>query len=278
MMLIKKRKRNSEPAVSAETPQVTERPINIAKTRIKGPKHTSLVESVNSAPFSEFIHRYIPPYALDLTIRLPATNPDDTHGTPGYIAYSLQFYTAASIPEPYMNACYDLIHLTSSAAYKQSASGWSARKKKLEMKLLDMRYMVLVLDKNNETEGALDMPTVGGFLSFMVTEEDEMQVLYCYEIHLAPEVQHKGVGKQLLQIFEDIGKNIGLQKGMLTVFKSNASAIRFYERLGFAEDANSPKPAKLRNGKVKEYDYMIMSQPFMNDSSEKMDISVPDLN
>ncbi|EFE40070.1 GNAT family acetyltransferase Nat4, putative [Trichophyton verrucosum HKI 0517] len=270
-MLIKKRKRNAEPTLSAETPQLTERPINIAKTRIK-------VESINSAPFSEFIHRYIPPYALDLTIRLPTTSSDDTHGEPGHISYSLQFYTAASIPEPYMTACYDLIYLTSSAAYKQSASGWSARKKKLEMKLLDMRYMVLVLKKNNETEGTLDMPTVGGFLSFMVTEEDEMQVLYCYEIHLAPEVQHKGVGKQLLQIFEDIGKNIGLQKGMLTVFKSNTSAIRFYERLGFTEDANSPKPAKLRNGKMKEYDYMIMSQPFTNDSSEKMDISTPDFN
>ncbi|EFQ99818.1 hypothetical protein MGYG_02830 [Nannizzia gypsea CBS 118893] len=281
-MLVKKRKRNSGPTVAADLPPPTERPINIPKTRREAEPsvkdHKSLIESVNSLPFSEFIHRYIPSYALDLTIRIPARCSDDIPGEPGHITYSVQFYSAASMPEPYMNACYDLIYLTSSAAYKQSACGWSARKKRQEMKLLDMRYMVLVAKKNHEAEGSLAMPTVGGFLSFMATDEDEIQVLYCYEVHLAPEVQHKGVGKHLLRIFEDIGKNIGLRKGMLTVFKSNKSAIRFYERLGFTEDENSPKPVKLRNGRVKEYDYMIMSQPLTSDSGERMDITVPDIN
>ncbi|KAK2882425.1 hypothetical protein FQN49_000377 [Arthroderma sp. PD_2] len=280
-MPTKKRKRTTEQTDGPAPLVARERPINVPKTRIKEPvaskENVSLVDSVNSLPLSEFIRRYIPPYALDLAIQLSHLGSDDTPNETKRDTYTVKFYTAASIPDTYMTACYDLIFFTSSEAYKQSTSGWSARKKKLEMKLLDMRYMVLVPESECVSEGHPQMPIIGGFLSFMVTQEDEMSVLYCYEVHLAPEVQHKGVGKQLLRIFEDVGRNVGLRKGMLTVFKSNQSAIRFYEQIGFTEDENSPKPTKLRNGRIREFDYMIMSQPFASTNEERMDIA-DDLN
>ncbi|KAM5443587.1 N alpha-acetyl-transferase [Microsporum ferrugineum] len=265
-MLAKKRKRDLEESEASSPSQP------------KAKENISLIESVNSLPISEFIHRYVPSYALNLTIQLAVNSSDDTPEESKRRAYSLQFYTAASMPEAYMDACYNLIYLTSSAAYKQSTSGWSSRKKRQEMKLLDMRYMVLVAENEHAPEGKSEMPPIGGFLSFMVTDEDGIPVLYCYEIHLAPEVQHKGVGKQLLRIFEDIGRNVGLQKGMLTVFKSNRSATRFYERIGFMEDASSPKPTKLRNGRMREFDYMIMSLSFTSSDGDCMDTTDHDLS
>lgn len=187
---------------------------------------------------------------------------EDDHA---YEEYRVEMYTAASLPKPYFDACFQLLQSTSAEAYKKSCNGWSPAKKKTEMRLPDMRYMVLVrqkgeLERRDDTIGLVENSRFGGFLSFMVTYEDHVPVLYCYEIHLAPRLQHQGLGKQLMRIYEDIGRKIGLDKAMLTVYKSNHSGMRFYERLGFVEDEFSPKPMKLRNGHVKDFDYMILSK------------------
>jgi hypothetical protein len=71
-----------------------------------------------------------------------------------------------------------LIELSSLEDYKRSKDGWKPKAKKKEMRLLDLKY---VLVKRNGL--------VEGFCSFMPTEEDEYFVVYCYEIHLAPSVQ-----------------------------------------------------------------------------------------
>ncbi|KAL4910929.1 acyl-CoA N-acyltransferase [Aspergillus multicolor] len=189
--------------------------------------------------------------------------------------YDLSIYTAATIPTSELSSCFKLIELTSSAAYKSSSMGWSPVEKRKEMKLPDMKYMILrqrapaveedkgsVSEGNEDPERERPSPTgeFAGFLEFMVTYEDGYEVLYCYEIHLTPEAQGQGLGEALLERFERIGQRIGLEKAMLTVFKSNSRAIKFYTRAGFEEDENSPRPRKLRNGTVKEADYMIMSK------------------
>jgi ribosomal protein S18 acetylase RimI-like enzyme len=185
-------------------------------------------------------------------------------------SYDISVYTAATIPATDLDACFKLIELTSSAAYKDSGMGWSASEKKKEMKLPDMKYMVLRRHATSDIpsgyenyEGdnqSSDTGEFAGFIEFMVTYEDGYEVLYCYEIHLMPEVQSLGLGEELMERFERIGRAIGLEKAMLTVFKSNSRALKFYMRVGYTEDESSPRPRKLRNGTVKEADYMIMSK------------------
>ncbi|KAL4979686.1 acyl-CoA N-acyltransferase [Aspergillus desertorum] len=182
-------------------------------------------------------------------------------------SYDISIYTAATIPAAELASCFKLLELTSSNAYKNSSMGWSPSEKGKEMKLPDMKYMILrrgAADNDRGTEGDSSSSKstwkFAGFLEFMATYEDGYEVLYCYEIHLTPEVQGQGLGKELLARFERIGRRIGLEKAMLTVFKSNGRAIKFYTRVGYAEDENSPRPRKLRNGTVKEADYLIMSR------------------
>ncbi|KLJ12240.1 hypothetical protein EMPG_12697 [Blastomyces silverae] len=255
-------------------------------------KRPQLVESVNALPLEEFMNRYIPPRIRDFSISVPCKTPTITDQE-RYDTYTIEIHSSSSIPKTDLESCFLLVKLTSSEMYKHSTTGWSPVKKKNEMKLLDMRYMLLVrsttpgspqpppptttksechkiLDKRARTPqtGGREL---GGFLSFMVTYEDEIEVLYCYEIHLAPELQHRGLGKMLLGYYEEIGRNIGLQKTMLTVFKANGPAIRFYERLGYGEDEFSPKPMKLRNGHIREYDYMILSKVIDNTQATKHD-------
>jgi ribosomal protein S18 acetylase RimI-like enzyme len=94
----------------------------------------------------------------------------------------------------------------------------------------------------------------------MVTYEDGKEVVYCYEIHMSPMARGRGLGGLLMGRMEGIGRLIGLEKAMLTVFKSNVAAREFYRKGGYEVDENSPQPRTLRNGTVKEWDYEILSK------------------
>ncbi len=140
------------------------------------------------------------------------------------------------------------------------------------MRLRDMRYILLgrtslkhdaEAEAEAEASGELWVP-VSGFLSFMLTWEDGIEVIYCYEIHLDEHVRGRGMGKRLMGHMEEVGRKAEVKKAMLTVFKKNEAAVRFYERLGYEEDEYSPRPKKLRNGVVKELDYLIMSKSLIS--------------
>jgi ribosomal protein S18 acetylase RimI-like enzyme len=258
------------------------------------------VERTNALSLEEFTSLYIPVSELsfqkeretkieDVTPSKAQANANDTHAAAGEIttpnenmpikpgpaakrdleadSYDISIHTAATIPDTELTSCFKLLELTSSNAYKNSSIGWSSSEKRKEMKLPDMKYMILrrgasssVQDTKGDSSSSILTGQFAGFLEFMVTYEDGYEVLYCYEIHLTPEVQGQGLGEELIERFEKIGRRIGLEKAMLTVFKSNSRAIKFYSRMGYAEDENSPRPRKLRNGTVKEADYMIMSK------------------
>ena len=128
------------------------------------------------------------------------------------------------------------------------------------MALPDLRY--LLVKASSGGEGKAGSP-VEGFLSFMLTYEDGREVVYCYEIHLASGLCGSGLGKQMMEVMEGIGKRVGVEKVMLTVFVENRGALKFYERLGYVEDEYSPRPRRLRNGVVKKPDYTILSKPLL---------------
>ncbi|CRG91124.1 hypothetical protein PISL3812_08172 [Talaromyces islandicus] len=231
-----------------------------------------LVERTNALSLEDFLARYIDPAHLQLRAS-PAAPGTDGHSQDA-AQYLIQIHTADTIPEPDFESCFALIEQTSVADYSASSMGWSPSKKRKEMRLPDMRYMVLrstsdydtlvtgtTKKQEQEEEGTKQQtPPVAGFLSFMTTYEDGKEVLYCYEVHVNPSLQGSGLGGQLMRLFEETGRRIGLEKAMLTVFKANGGALRFYERLGFSVDEYTPGPRKLRNGTVKEPDYLILSK------------------
>lgn len=235
-----------------------------------------MVERTNDLPIEHFRSTYVPSTDESFQVPVPTGEPPDSKdGTdPGKhgMSYILDIYTADSIPDVDFEACFGLIELTSSNAYDGSSVGWSSLKKRKEMKLPDMRYLIARQGSRTINPELAEPPAptqsqILGFLSFMVTYEDGKEVIYCYEIHLSPTAQGLGLGKQLMLTLEDIGRRIGLEKAMLTVFKSNTKALRFYDRLGFAVDEYSPQTRKLRNGTVKEADYLILSKRLDNRTS-----------
>lgn len=102
---------------------------------------------------------------------------------------------------------------------------------------------------------------VCGFTSLMPTMEEGQPVVYCYEIHLEPDLRGTGLAGLLMGLLETVARNVEvMQKVMLTVFACNTRALAFYRRCGFEADGMSPQPRKLRGGVVKIPDYTIMSK------------------
>lgn len=92
--------------------------------------------------------------------------------------YQITLQPAKALSEPDFEDCFRLLEFTSSDDYRKSQNGWKPRKKRQEMKLLDLKYILIKHDNKVE-----------GFVSFMPTFEDSYPVIYCYEIHLSSALQ-----------------------------------------------------------------------------------------
>ncbi|PWA67935.1 Acyl-CoA N-acyltransferase [Artemisia annua] len=117
-----------------------------------------------------------------------------------------------------------------------------------------------------------------GFVHYRFTIEEEIPVLYVYELQLEPAYQGKGLGKFLMQLVEQIAckkwvrlvdyKNGLLLNSMgavvLTVQKRNASAIKFYlNKLRYNISAISPSKVYQLMGVIgEEKTYEILCKTF----------------
>ncbi|THY14762.1 hypothetical protein D6D01_08051 [Aureobasidium pullulans] len=172
---------------------------------------------------------------------------------------------------------FELIKHTSYKDYKASRQGWDDEHKLEEMKDKDMRYLVVKLDNKHLPETKkqwtkdpeLDLSIIG-FLSFMITQEEEENVIYIYEIHISEHFRDCGLGQHLFKMVEHIGEATGMDKSMLTVFKRNTHARKWYTSRGYEEDEISPRPRKLRGGRSIEPDYEILSKRLQDPGYKKV--------
>ncbi|KAL9616290.1 MAG: hypothetical protein Q9160_008830 [Pyrenula sp. 1 TL-2023] len=194
----------------------------------------------------------------------------------------LLFRASSQLDRRELDACFNLIAHTSKEDYESSSMGWSPTKKRKEMRLPDLKYLLLVAHpregseepqeaskdhhitddpRNVNNSHGLNHYKIGGFFSLMPTYEDGRAVSYIYEIHVEPALQGTGLGHILMKIAESISKNVTrLEKMMLTVFRSNERARRFYEKLEWELDENSPEWVGLRRGRRRQCDYLILSK------------------
>jgi len=69
-----------------------------------------------------------------------------------------------------------------------------------------------------------------------------------------------GLGAFIMGLVHGMAEKIEVEKIMLSVWTRNEKAVAFYRRMGFDKDEFSPEPRVLRNGSVKECEYLIMSK------------------
>ncbi|KAL6503057.1 hypothetical protein OROHE_023959 [Orobanche hederae] len=99
-------------------------------------------------------------------------------------------------------------------------------------------------------------PTVG-FVHYRFILEEEVPVLYVYELQLEPHVQGKGIGQFLMQLIELIACENSMGAVVLTVQRANLLAMDFYIRkLGYTISAISPSRVDPLLGQEKSYEIL----------------------
>ncbi|XP_028118367.1 uncharacterized protein LOC114315925 [Camellia sinensis] len=112
--------------------------------------------------------------------------------------------------------------------------------KRREMVAPGARY-IFVLEDPNANQATTSVETqrastycingrapIVGFVQYRFTVEEEIPVLYVYELQLGPHVQRKGLGKFLMQLIELIAHKNQMGAVVLTVQKENLLAMNFY--------------------------------------------------
>jgi len=241
----------------------------LSKAQRRAIERGKLVETLNALDIVAFAARY-----FDTTTISEAEKNLNTKTGKDLEIFLLSANALRADHRDVLEACFTLIEKSSADDYKASEIKWSPTSKRKEMVLPDMRYLVVrEREDSHNSESLNTLPAADsrtyGFVSFMITYEDRHEVIYVYEIHLDVGLRSQGVGAMLMQMVESVGRKAGLEKCMLTVFKTNQKALRWYEHCGYGLDDFSPGPRLLRNGTIKEPTYLILSKSLKRPSDPK---------
>uniref|UniRef100_A0A7C9AY06 N-alpha-acetyltransferase 40 n=2 Tax=Opuntia streptacantha TaxID=393608 RepID=A0A7C9AY06_OPUST len=133
-----------------------------------------------------------------------------------------------------------------------------------EMVASDARYIFVYevpTSSRNDEMGLIPMNgnvgEVVGFVHYRFILEEELPVLYVYELQLEQHVQGKGLGKFLMQLLELIARKSCMAAIMLTVQKANLSAMLFYtNKMHYCVSAISPSRVEPMVGAEKNYEIL----------------------
>ncbi|KAJ4961921.1 hypothetical protein NE237_021831 [Protea cynaroides] len=113
--------------------------------------------------------------------------------------------------------------------------------------------------------------SVVGFVQYRFIVEEEVPVLYVYELQLEPRVQGRGLGKFLMQLIELIARKNHMGAVMLTVQKTNSLAMNFYmSKLRYVISTISPSQVDPLIGAEKSYE--ILCKAFDHESKAKLEV------
>jgi ribosomal protein S18 acetylase RimI-like enzyme len=130
------------------------------------------------------------------------------------------------------------------------AWAWNDARKRGELRNDRMRWIIVrkVSGEGDSDENfGIETPesnekNIIGFVAFRFTAELGIPHTYLHELQLWNKVQKQGLGQILMEKVQQISRQTLMQLIMLTVFAQNVTAIKFYEKLGFAVDEASPGP------------------------------------
>ena len=180
--------------------------------------------------------------------------------------FSLEAHKRVDLSDSMVDWAYKLTKANMEGFYKDSEDGWSGSSKKEELD--DERAWYLIAYESGE-------PVAFSHFRFDLDGEDEVccEVLYCYELHVRPNAQSLGLGKHMMRMLELIAFQAEMSKVVLTCFKHNPRAMRFYkEGLAYKVDVTSPIPGY--DGE--DFDYEILSKDNKRKAKEHLEEADPE--
>lgn len=160
--------------------------------------------------------------------------------------FSLEILDSASLSSEQRKRVFSLFEANMKSMYRNSVLGWKPTAKRKELFDPQSRFAII---RPPPKEGA----EIAAFAMFRFdTEpcakgdkvardgEEEVEVVYLYEIQVREQNQRDGLGRELMDVVYELGREARMRKVMLTVFDENKAARKFYERMGYGVDPASP--------------------------------------
>merc|ERR1712018_121207 len=143
---------------------------------------------------------------------------------------------------------FDLLRANMKEMYEKSEWGWNEKNKAEEM--FDDNAWYLVARENNESAAPV------AFAHFRYDMDYDDEVLYVYEIQLEECARRKGLGKFMMMLLELLAHKADMRKIMLTCFKHNPLAHKFFKgNLKYERDETN-----LEDDVYEQADYEILSK------------------
>ncbi|CAM9892001.1 unnamed protein product [Chrysoparadoxa australica] len=136
---------------------------------------------------------------------------------------------------------YEILETNMRSMYEETW-GWDAKVKRAQMEHPDARFLV-VREASESEEGKEKEILAFSHFRFTVDDDDDPKdtCLYIYELQVKMGATGKGLGKKMMEALEEIAHQYEMSRCMLTVFKCNKGAMRFYMyHLNYQIDPQSP--------------------------------------
>ena len=135
-----------------------------------------------------------------------------------------------TLSEDTEKACMEIFTKNMKTLYEKCSWGLDLDKKLEELRHKQAKFLTVTTSNGD----------VAAFCHFRF---EEKQVLYIWELQVCSEYQGLGLGSLIISTLELVASSLGNMTLMLTVFTNNSNARKFYERIGFKTDKDSPSDA-----------------------------------
>ncbi|CAA0806889.1 Acyl-CoA N-acyltransferases (NAT) superfamily protein [Striga hermonthica] len=161
---------------------------------------------------------------------------------------------------------------------------WAAEEKvKRREMVAEEAHYIFVHEISNEDDSVVERlkdegrtcscagPIVG-FVHYRFILEEDVPVVYVYELQLETRIQGKGLGKFLMQLIEFIACENKMGAVVLTVQRANLVAMDFYiHKLGYTISAISPSRFDSLFGQERSYE--ILCKTFDHEAKAVLEVS-----
>ena len=197
-------------------------------------------------------------------------------------------YYKSPLPPSILNQCLELFERNMGEMYRKSEWGLNMKEKETELMHEDARFLIILEQDetdnderqttpcNNSTaadkhttaakQPAASPKEVIGFANFRYEEDEDSPnnkhspITYLYELQISPSHTSLGLGQTLMTILELLSFKLKMTKVVLTVFKCNIGAMKFYLKKLKGYEIDECSPSNFEGEENASADYEILSK------------------
>ncbi|KAF4667489.1 hypothetical protein FOZ61_008205, partial [Perkinsus olseni] len=157
---------------------------------------------------------------------------------------TVTFHRGAKLPKGLLDRIIDITRDNMKTSYDAALGwdNWDDHIKRDEMSHKLSRFLLRWREGATDSRTAEDLVAFVHFRFERADDDDQQSVLYVYEIQVVSSYQRRGIGRELMELVEEVATQLGIDLVMLTCLKNRPEGLAFYKtKLGYTLHPSSPE-------------------------------------